>query len=54
MTNEQREFLQTIYNAFNSRDIEKILAVMEPDVQWANGMEGGYVFGHDEVRLPIV
>lgn len=23
---------------------------MKPDVKWANGMEGGFVYGRDEVR----
>jgi len=37
-------------NAFNARDIEAVLAVMHVDVDWPNGMEGGRVLGHDEVR----
>lgn len=42
--------LQNLYDAFNSRDIETVLSLMADDVQWANGMEGGYVFGRDDVR----
>lgn len=38
------------YHAFNRRDIEAALALMTEDVAWANGWEGGYVHGHDEVR----
>ncbi len=38
------------YAAFNARDIEAVLAVMHVDVDWPNGMEGGRVLGHDEVR----
>lgn len=30
--------------------MESVLAAMQPDVTWANGMEGGYVHGRDEVR----
>lgn len=50
MTTEQRQFLQNLYDAFNKREIEKILSLMEPDVKWANGMEGGFVYGRDAVR----
>jgi hypothetical protein len=38
------------YAAFNARDIDRALAVMDPDVEWANGWEGGHVRGHDAVR----
>ncbi len=43
-------FLQNIYDAFNRRDVEKIISMMAEDVKWANGLEGGYVFGRDNVR----
>jgi len=36
--------------AFNSRDIDGALSVMRADVVWANGMEGGFVYGHEAVR----
>ena len=42
-------FIKT-YAAFNARDIDTVLAVMHPDVDWPNGWEGGRVLGHDEVR----
>ena|SRR5690348_2307668 len=42
--------LATIYAAFNGRDIDAVLALMRPDVDWPNGMEGGRVHGCDEVR----
>jgi hypothetical protein len=42
--------LQAAYAAFNARDIDAALATMHPDVAWPNGMEGGYVHGHAEVR----
>jgi hypothetical protein len=45
-----QNFLQNIYDAFNKRDIETILAMMSEDVKWANGMEGGFVSGRDAVR----
>lgn len=45
-----RKALEGAYAAFNARDIDGALAVMHPDVEWANGMEGGYVHGHVGVR----
>ena len=42
--------LRKLYDAFNARDIETILAQLQPDVKWANGMEGGTVLGRDNVR----
>jgi ketosteroid isomerase-like protein len=47
---DDAEHLRQIYALFNSRDIERVLAAMHPDVLWANGMEGGHVHGRDEVR----
>ncbi len=44
------ELLTRTYAAFNARDIKAVLAVMDADVDWPNGMEGGRVIGHDEVR----
>ena len=44
------ELLRRIYALFNRRDIEGVLAAMHPDVVWANGMEGGHVYGRHEVR----
>ena len=45
-----KEFLQNLYDAFNQREIETIIALMRPDVKWANGLEGGFVHGRDAVR----
>jgi len=45
-----KEFLQNLYDAFNKREIETIIALMRPDVKWTNGLEGGFVHGRDEVR----
>ena len=44
------ELLRRVYDLFNRREIESVLAAMNPDVIWANGMEGGHVHGRDEVR----
>jgi ketosteroid isomerase-like protein len=46
----ETELLTAAYAAFNRRDIDGVLALMKPDVDWPNGMEGGRVHGHDEVR----
>jgi hypothetical protein len=38
------ELLKRIYDCFNARDIDGVLAVLADDVAWANGMDGGHVF----------
>jgi hypothetical protein len=48
--NEQERLLGRIYEAFNRRDIDVVLAAMQPAVDWPNGWEGGRVSGRDEVR----
>jgi hypothetical protein len=47
---EHEELLRRAYEAFNARDVDAALALMHPDVDWANGMEGGRVLGRDAVR----
>ena len=49
---ESREILllRRMYDAFNRRDFEAVLAVMHSDVEWPNGWEGGWVHGRDAVR----
>lgn len=42
--------LTKTYQAFNARDIEAVLAVLHPEVDWPNRMEGGRVFGRQGVR----
>ena len=42
--------LQRMYAAFNRRDIESVLAAMQDNVDWPNGMEGGRVLGKAAVR----
>ena len=42
--------LRTMYERFNARDIDGVLAAMADDVQWANGMDGDYVHGKEAVR----
>ena len=44
------ETIRQAHEAFNARNIDAVLAVLSPDVVWANGMEGGYVHGHTALR----
>jgi ketosteroid isomerase-like protein len=44
------ELLKTMYAAFNRREIESVLASMDPEVDWPNGMEGGRERGKAAVR----
>lgn len=47
---DEIQFLKHVYDRFNARDMEMVLAAMHNDVLWANGMEGGHVQGRDGVR----
>lgn len=47
---DEVELLKRVYDRFNARDMETVLAAMHEDVIWANGMDGGHVSGRDEVR----
>lgn len=47
---EEIDLLKHVYNRFNARDMDTVLAAMQDDVMWANGMEGGHVQGRDGVR----
>jgi hypothetical protein len=44
------EILTAAYRSFNAREIDAVLSLMSADVDWANGMTGGRVHGHAEVR----
>lgn len=46
----EREVLAGAYLDFNARRINAVLERMHPNVEWANGMEGGHVHGREEVR----
>jgi len=45
-----RTILLAAYRDFNARRLDDVLALMQPDVVWPNGMEGGFVYGHQVVR----
>lgn len=50
MTKRNELLIYKAYEAFNARDIDGVLHLMDPGVRWPNGWEGGYVNGHNEVR----
>jgi len=43
-------FFNNLYTNFNDRKIESVISEMTDDIKWANGMDGGFVYGHDGVR----
>lgn len=48
MSTEQR--WHALYERFNARAVDAVLAQTAPDVDWPNAWEGGRVTGHDAVR----
>lgn len=46
----ERELLKTACRNFNARQIDELLAKLHPQVEWANGWEGGHVLGREAVR----
>jgi ketosteroid isomerase-like protein len=44
------QLLLDMYERFNARDIDGVLAALADDVAWANGMDGGHVHGCEAVR----
>jgi hypothetical protein len=49
MANTQTLIAQA-YSAFNRRDIDSALALMNEDVSWPKASEGGRVVGKEEIR----
>ena len=43
-------FFNELYKNFNERKIDLAISHMADNVKWANGMDGGYVYGHDGVN----
>jgi ketosteroid isomerase-like protein len=41
--------LRATYRAFNDREIDAVLELMQPDVDWPNAWEGGRVVGREAV-----
>ena len=50
MTGKYKDLLIAAYRSFNARDIAGVLSLMDANVHWPNGWEGGYVEGHEAVR----
>lgn len=50
MKEKYEDILIRAYRSFNERDIDGVLLLMDANVHWPNGWEGGYVEGHEEVR----
>lgn len=46
----ERDLLLDAYRDFNARRLDGLLAHLHPEVEWANGMEGGHLKGVDAVR----
>lgn len=44
------QLVRHLYERFNARDIDGVLASVTDDVAWANGMEGGHVHGREAIR----
>jgi hypothetical protein len=42
--------IRRLYQDFNMRDIDAVLAMLTEDVMWANAMDGGYARGHQGIR----
>jgi hypothetical protein len=42
--------LRSLYQAFNTRDIDAVLAAMSDEVDWPNAWEGGRVHGKEAIR----
>ena len=47
---ELHQYFEELYKNFNDRKIDLVIANMSAGVKWANGMEGGYVYGHQVVK----
>lgn len=48
MTHEK--LIQSLYERFNARDIESLLELLQPDVEWVNEPKESHVCGVDELR----
>jgi ketosteroid isomerase-like protein len=48
-SNRVEELLSHVYEAFNKRDVDEVLAFVHADVDWPNAWEGGRVVGRPAV-----
>jgi hypothetical protein len=49
-TDARKAMLRRTYAAFNRRDIDAVVATLDPDVDWPNMMDNVRAHGHGEVR----
>ena len=47
---DQLAQFQTLYDAFNRREIDAVLAMMSDEVDWPNAWKGGRLTGREAVR----
>lgn len=47
---EAAAVIRRAYEAFNRRDVDAATALMDPEVEWPNGMDGGIERGREAVR----
>jgi ketosteroid isomerase-like protein len=47
---DHRNLFLGLYEAFNRRDIDAVLALMSDEVDWPNAWKGGRLTGRDAVR----
>ncbi|MGH3101488.1 MAG: nuclear transport factor 2 family protein [Thermoleophilia bacterium] len=45
-----QDLIPALDRAFNEREIDAVLELMHPDVDWPNAWEGGRVHGREAVR----
>lgn len=47
---DREALLNGLYEAFNRKDIEAVIAALHPDVTWPNLFAGGQLRGHEAMR----
>ncbi|HEV2979887.1 MAG TPA: nuclear transport factor 2 family protein [Solirubrobacteraceae bacterium] len=50
MDRDHLQYFRDLYDAFNRRDADAVLARTTGDVDWPNAWKGGRLTGHDAVR----
>lgn len=47
---DYQKTIDRLYQDFNNRDADAVLALVHTNVTWPNGWEGGYIHGQDDVK----
>jgi hypothetical protein len=50
MDSKYAPIIKEAYDGFNTRDIDRVFAIMDPNVHWPKAFEGGHVVGYEAVR----